>query len=328
MPDQARPDHLCGVLVVNKPRGMISKDVSRWLQKFIGKKHRLGHVGTLDPEAEGVLPLLLGKATRLQDSLLSLPKTYVCDVELGYETTTLDIEGEVIARAPVEGVTLDGLNKAAQELTGIQTQQAPLYSAVKFQGKPLYSWAREGREDEIDWEKVSRSVEVYRLKILGFENGVVRFEARCGKGTYIRVLAKDLAGKLGTLGTVTRLVRTEASGVTQDQAFTPEEIEAHLSAMGTLREPVLTPIEMVQTGLPELRVSEDHHIRQLMNGLKLTFGENGFAQDSALYNNGDSTLPDESECLLTNSSGRAFGLGSVKRHGAGNMQVSLKRSLL
>ena len=118
-----------GLLGVHKPSGIVSKDVSRWLEKRLGKL-KLGHVGTLDPLASGVLPLLFGQATRLQDFLLEIPKTYECTVELGYETDTLDSDGQIVETAPYEHVTLTQLQETAKSFVGRIKQVPPLYSAV------------------------------------------------------------------------------------------------------------------------------------------------------------------------------------------------------
>lgn len=238
-----------GGLAVHKPRGMISKDVSRFLQALIGRHHRMGHVGTLDPEAEGVLLLLLGRATRLQDHLLSLPKTYICDMQLGYETDTLDLDGRVVSREPWEHVEEDSLRHIMSDMQGKHLLQVPpLYSAVKFRGKALYSWAREGRENEIVWEGLGRTVWVDSLKFLSFKNGLLRFEVRCGKGTYIRVLARDIARSVASCGTVVRLVRTESSGLTLSQAHSPEEISDYIREHGFLAAPLLISPETLCSG--------------------------------------------------------------------------------
>ena len=134
-----------GVLPIHKPRGMTSKDVSRVLQRILGRV-KMGHVGTLDPDAEGVLPVLFGAATRVQDLLLNSPKTYFCIVFLGETTDSLDREGTVTATAPWEHVTLAAAREAATAFLGPIEQVPPAFSAVKYQGKALYTYARQENE--------------------------------------------------------------------------------------------------------------------------------------------------------------------------------------
>ena len=316
----------CGVLVVDKPVGMVSKDVSRWLAKRLGAKVKMGHAGTLDPAAEGVLPILLGKATRLQDLLLDLPKTYDCQMVLGSETDSLDSDGEVVKEMPYSHVTREGLEEASQGLTGVQQQVPPIYSAVKFKGKPLYFYARNGRSDEVDLDSLARSVEIYEFKILEFSGQLVTFRLRCSKGTYVRVAAKTLAEKLGTCGTITKLCRSESSGVSREHASSLEEIEKFLEKSGKLREPLLIPMESLDLGLDSLPVEDTRSVAKLKSGQKIWF-ENGLAavRSSKLGELiGNRT---QEKLLLLDKHGRAFGLGlgHLKPDG---LQVEMKRSLL
>ena len=316
----------CGVLVVDKPVGMISKDVSRWLSKRIGSKVKMGHAVTLDPAAEGVLPILLGKATRLQDQLLDLPKTYECDLRLGSETDSLDLDGEVVKEMPFSHVTRQALEEASQTLVGKQQQTPPIYSAVKFKGKPLYFYARNGRADEIDLDALARSVEIYEFKILEFSGQIVTFRLRCSKGTYVRVAAKTLAEKLGTCGTITRLCRSESSGVDREHAFTLEEIENFLEKSGKLREPLLIPMESLDLGLDSLPIEDSRSIARLKSGQKIWL-EDGLAavRGSKLGELiGNRT---QEKLLLLDKLGRAFGLG-VGHLKPDGLQVEMKRSLL
>ncbi|MFK7822885.1 MAG: tRNA pseudouridine(55) synthase TruB [Oligoflexales bacterium] len=320
------PQELSGLLVVNKPVGMVSKDVSRWLSKRLGSKVKMGHVGTLDPAAEGVLPILLGKATRLQDLLLDLPKTYECDVSLGSETDSLDSDGQLVKEMPYEHVTRDGLEEASQDLLGKQLQVPPIYSAVKYLGKPLYFYARNGRADEVDLDALARNIDIYEFKILEFSGQVVTFRLRCSKGTYVRVAARDLARKLGTCGTITRLCRTESSGVAIRQSFSLEEIEKFLEKNGQLREPLLIPMESLDLGLSSLPIDDLRSVAMLRSGQKVRIKDGlasvrGSELGKLIGNRSQEKL------LLLDRDGRAFGLG-LGHPKPDELQVEMKRSLL
>lgn len=318
---------LSGILIVNKPKGMISKDVSRWLTRRIGKKVKLGHVGTLDPAADGVLPLLIGKATRLQDDLLELPKSYYCEMQLGYETDTLDLDGKVITRKAYEKVDERNLHSIAESFEGLIEQVPPIYSAVKFQGKPLYSYAREGRENEVDLEKLKRQVTVYACRALSYANGLVSFEVTCSKGTYIRVLAKKFAEAMGTVGTVTRLCRTQAAGVKIEQAYSLEEIEQFLIDNKSIGEPILTPLKEVALNLPSLAVDQNQG-RKLLAGQLLTISREKVEFSDVDWKRYSTSSSGGLKTLILNESSEIFALAAIKQLSPGILQLGMKRSLL
>lgn len=211
-----------GMLAVNKPAMMISKDVSRRLKRAFGSL-KMGHVGTLDPLASGVLPILLGKATKLQDRLLELPKTYRFKIRFGLLTDTLDICGTTIEQQ--DNVSIDGerLREICTEFVGEISQIPPAYSAVKHKGKPLYHYARKGIVIPLE-EKV-RKVQIFDLRVLDGGGDWAELETTCSKGTYVRVLAKDLAARLAYHGTVIELERSLAAGVRVENAARWETIE-------------------------------------------------------------------------------------------------------
>ena len=223
----ARND-LHGVLPVYKAAGMVSRDVIRHIEKVLGRV-KMGHVGTLDPAADGVLPIVFGDATKLQDQLLGIPKSYRFRVQLGVETDSLDQDGEVTKELPVQ-THLDAVKDAVQELLGRQKQVPPIFSAVKYRGTPLYTYVREGRIDQVPMEELEREVEVYSVEFLGFDEQQrsVDLEVQCSKGTYVRVLARTLANKLGTCGHVTRLTRTAASGFKISDTVSLDEIDNNI----------------------------------------------------------------------------------------------------
>lgn len=326
MENPLHPQELSGVLVVDKPVGMISKDVSRWLTKKIGSKLKMGHAGTLDPAADGVLPILLGKATRLQDLMLDLPKTYECQMCLGYETDSLDLDGEVIKEMHLAEISKQQLEKASKSLLGSQRQVPPIYSAVKYRGKPLYSYARSGRAAEIDLESLARYVEIYEFKILEFSGQIVTFRLRCSKGTYVRVAAKALAEKLGTCGTVTKLSRMESSGLERAQAASLEEIDKFLEKTGKLRDPLLIPIEKLDLGLESLAIEDPRSVTRLLSGQKV-YLEKGLPEVRGSKIANLIGKQPQDKILLLDNYGRVFGLGARQQR-SGVLQVEMKRSLL
>ena len=231
---------LAGVIVVNKPRGVISKDVSRILERRFGKL-KLGHVGTLDPSAHGVLPLLLGKATKIQDTLLELPKTYEFSVKFGSETDTLDLDGEVVRSGGRELFIFDEINGFVSKYLGRITQIPPLYSAIKLNGRPLYEYARKGIDVSAQIDEMKRSIHIDDYRLLSVDGAVATFTVTCSKGTYVRCLARDLAADLGTYATVTEICRTAAAGFTLadavewDMIQNADQLELLVKPLATLR---------------------------------------------------------------------------------------------
>jgi len=182
-----------GLVVVDKPSGWTSHDVVARCRKIFGQK-RVGHSGTLDPGATGVLLVGLGRVTRLLRFLADLPKSYDAEVVLGVETTTLDADGEVVTTHDMSGVTVEAARAAAAQLTGDILQVPPMVSAVKVGGKRLHALARRGEEVE----RAARPVTVHRFEVeAGPEPGVLRIEVACSSGTYVRSLAADLGRALG-----------------------------------------------------------------------------------------------------------------------------------
>jgi tRNA pseudouridine55 synthase len=315
-----------GMLVINKPRGMISKDVSRRLTRILGKQ-KLGHVGTLDPNAEGVLPILFGGATRLQDFLLENPKTYQFEITFGAETDSLDPDGEVIKTAPWSHLTSEILERAVSEFVGEIVQVPPIYSAVKFNGKPLYKYARGAQAADVPLESLARKVFVHEFKFLDFVDGVGHFEVTCSKGTYIRSLVKSLAEAVGSCGTLTRLLRSAASGVTLADAVTLEDVEARVIAgLEGLRE-VLIPMSKINLGLPQWISADADTAARLRrgNGISLTprdyLGSFANPVGVGLPGSGRQGL------MLLDPAGFAVGLGDAFLDQNGRVTVSMRRGL-
>ena len=192
-----------GVLNIRKEKGYTSFDVVAKLRGILHMK-KIGHTGTLDPEAEGVLPVVLGKATKLVDLLTEKQKTYEALLHLGLETDTQDMTGTVLEEKPVE-VTEEEVRTVIRSFLGEQQQIPPMYSALKVDGKKLYELAREGKIVE----RKPRAVQFYEIEIKKIELPYVRFSVTCSKGTYIRTLCHDIGQKLGCGGCMEELLRTD-----------------------------------------------------------------------------------------------------------------------
>ena len=195
-----------GILNVYKEKGYTSHDVVAKLRGIVGQK-KIGHTGTLDPDAEGVLPVCLGRATKVCDMLTEKDKTYEAVLLLGKETDTQDISGTVLRVGETEGLTQEQVKDCVMSFVGEYDQIPPMYSALKVNGKKLYELAREGKTIE----RKSRKVEIKEIRILEMALPRVRMEVSCSKGTYIRTLCHDIGEKLGCFGCMESRLRTKVS---------------------------------------------------------------------------------------------------------------------
>ncbi|MGB3513455.1 MAG: tRNA pseudouridine(55) synthase TruB [Microcoleaceae cyanobacterium] len=214
-----------GFLNLNKPSGMTSHDCVAKVRRLLRLK-RVGHGGTLDPAATGVLPIAVGRATRLLQFLPS-QKAYHGTVRFGMITTTDDLEGEIVKSAPPTQLTLADIEAVMPRFLGKFEQVPPSYSAIQVQGKRLYDLARQGKTVEVP----TRTVEVFDIKVLDWRGGdfpEVDFAIACGAGTYIRAIARDLGSVLNTGGTLAALTRTESSGFSLKNSLTFEEVETQV----------------------------------------------------------------------------------------------------
>jgi len=212
-------DGFTGILNVNKPKGWTSHDVVARVRRLAGQK-RVGHAGTLDPMAEGVLPILLGRATRLADYIQLGRKTYIATVKLGVATDTDDAEGIVIAESPVPGLSVSSIEAVLAQFRGEISQTPPQYSALKVGGKRAYAVARRGGEVTL----APRPITIDDLRLSSWSKTELSLEVRCSKGTYIRALARDIAIALGTLGHLTTLIRTKVGPFELGDALSPDEL--------------------------------------------------------------------------------------------------------
>ena len=242
---------LSGILNINKPRGLTSHDVVDRVRELSGIR-RVGHAGTLDPIATGVLVICLGRATRLVRFIMDSPKVYRATLRLGVSTTTHDAEGEVTREAPVN-VTLEEIEEALKSFTGTIEQVPPLYSAIKVGGRRLYELAREGKEVN----PPPRTVEIYRLEVVRWDSPFLTLEVECSPGTYIRALARDLGDKLGCGAHVTELTRLRSGRFALEDAVTLEDLEG-----GKLKQFLLPP-EVAVADFPSviLEKGEEKRIR-------------------------------------------------------------------
>ena len=212
-----------GLLNVNKPASWTSRDVVDRLGYRV-RRVKVGHSGTLDPLATGVLVICLGQATRLVPYLHRLPKTYVATFQLGRRSDSDDIETEVEILPDAPQVTTDQLREVLPRFVGKITQLPPTYSAVKIKGKPAYRKARKGKPVEVP----ERDVEVHRIELLEHEGDTFKLEIECGTGTYVRSIGRDIAAACGTAAVMTSLCRTRVGNFTVETAFNPENADRRM----------------------------------------------------------------------------------------------------
>ena len=308
------------MLVVYKEPGMISKDVSRWLQHRIAPT-KMGHIGTLDPMAEGILPLLLGKATRLQDVLVDSEKEYRFEVTFGVETDTLDKDGQVLSKKEYSHVTSDALETIAEGLVGPYRQVPPIYSAVKYRGKPLYFYARSNRQDEVPLQDLAKSVDILEFEFLSYDAPRAMFRMVCSKGTYVRAIAKEIADRLETVGMVTKLMRTKSSGVTINDAKTLESIEKSLKDPQSL----IVPVEDIPLNIPQWSVTDESSVARLRLGQKVSVDQKAF--DRSIGGELGVESVGHGVMMLLDQFGGAIGLGESSPGASGRVSVSLRRGL-
>ena len=254
-----------GLIIVRKEKGYTSNDVVQILRGIL-KQKKIGHTGTLDPDAEGVLPVCLGHGTKLVEMLTAQEKEYEAVMRLGLTTDTQDISGKVTG-TDSSVVTEDMLSNAAAAFTGEYMQTPPMYSAVKIGGQKLYEIARKGKE--ID--RPARQVMIYSLELTGFAYPDASIRVCCSKGTYIRTLCHDIGQRLGCGACMTALVRTRSGRFTLDGALTLEEIKALVSD-DTIMTHILS-LEELLSEYPALKVQSETAHRMLRNGNKLLTAE-------------------------------------------------------
>lgn len=211
-----------GVLIVDKEKGMTSFDVIRQIKREKkDNKIKIGHIGTLDPMATGVLPILLGEATKLSDYLMEHDKDYVAILKLGEKRSTGDQEGDIVETADIPEFDENKIKEVLNSFIGKSEQIPPMYSALKVNGKKLYELARQG----IEVERKPRIIEITKIELISINGNEVKFKVTCSKGTYIRTLCEDIAKKLGTVGYMADLRRTRVGNFKVENAGTFIELE-------------------------------------------------------------------------------------------------------
>ncbi len=246
-----------GIIVIDKPSGWTSHDVIGKLRRLLGER-RIGHSGTLDPMATGVLPVFVGRATRAVEFLESADKEYLAGLRLGVSTDTQDITGTVLREQP-QSVTKSELEAVLPRFRGPISQLPPMYSAVKIGGKKLYELARRG----IEAERKPREITIHELSIEGIEGGDFILRAVCSKGTYVRTLCSDIGDALGCGGTLSSLRRTRAGGYTEQDAVTIEYVEK--AAEEGRAELLLKPVDSLFYAYPRFDINPEQE-KKCRNG--------------------------------------------------------------
>lgn len=208
-----------GILLINKPIDYTSRDVVNKLTRIL-KTKKIGHTGTLDPIATGVLVVCVGNTTKLCELLTSEYKEYIATIKLGIKTDTLDTTGTIIEEKDYN-VTEEQIIEVLNSFLGDSIQTTPIYSAVKVNGKKLYEYAREGIEVELP----KRNINISNIELISYKDDEIKFKTTVSKGTYIRALIDDICTKLNTVGTMSSLIRTKQGQFTLEQTFTLEDIE-------------------------------------------------------------------------------------------------------
>lgn len=256
-----------GIIIINKEKGFTSFDVVAKLRKIFNQK-KIGHTGTLDPDATGVLPVCLGKATKVCDLLTDKSKTYVCTLKLGITTDTEDLSGQILSDHTKEASLLseEEVRSAILSFLGSSSQVPPMYSALKINGKKLYELAREGKVIE----RKARPITISEIKITSsYRDCEISFEVSCSKGTYIRSLCRDIGERLRVGGAMKELTRVRVATFTLDQALTLSEVEAAIEN-GRISSYIFEPDSLFP--YPKLQVREEA-MRFLSNGNALTISE-------------------------------------------------------
>ena len=209
-----------GILLINKPKDYTSHDIVAIVKKI--SKEKVGHTGTLDPNATGVLPFLIGKATGISNYLIKKEKKYIAPLKLGIKTDTADAEGKIISEKEEKDLNIEKVKKVLEEIIGKHEQIPPMYSAIKIKGKKLYEYARMGKSVAVE----PRKIEIYNTKLIDFdkkENEIV-FKIECSKGTYIRTVCEEIAEKLDTVGFMKELERIKVGKFSIDQTVGIDDI--------------------------------------------------------------------------------------------------------
>lgn len=256
-----------GIIIINKTKGCTSHDIVYKIKKMLNEK--VGHTGTLDPMAEGVLPILVGKGTQASKYLINHDKKYIVELQLGTKTDTADSEGKIVEQQPInkEIITIENIEKILQTFIGKQEQIPPIYSAIKINGKKLYEYARKGQEVELK----PRQIEIYNIKLINYsiEEKQIKFEVFCGKGTYIRSLCEDIATKFETVGYMKSLKRIQVGDFKIEDSITIEELNDIVQKNELENTKTIITLEKLFEKLPSIKL-ENRKLELFLNGVMLT----------------------------------------------------------
>jgi tRNA pseudouridine55 synthase len=247
---------ISGLLLIDKPLGFSSNQALSKI-KWIFSAKKAGHTGTLDPLATGLLPICFGEATKFSSHLLNSEKTYEASIKLGWKSSTGDAEGK-LTESKIISLSLDKLQKELKSFIGLSKQTPPMFSALKYNGQPLYKLAREG----VKIERQEREINILELILLNYSKNIIKIEVTCSKGTYIRSLAEDIANKLGMDGYLTELRRTKIGKLNINEAFSIENISTLSSDK---RKSCIKPTEVLVDRYPKLSLL-DSEVDFIKNG--------------------------------------------------------------
>ena len=277
-----------GIIIINKQKNVTSHDIVHKAKKILNEK--VGHTGTLDPNATGVLPLLIGKGTEISKYIINHDKIYEAELQLGEKRDTADIEGKIIENKLVDENELqyENVKKVLKNLIGKQEQIPPIYSAIKVKGKKLYEYARSGENVEIK----PRTIEIYNMELIEIDrkNKIIRFRVNCSKGTYIRTLCEDLAEKLNTVGYMKNLRRIQVGEFNIENSISLEQLENK-----EIFQKNFITIEKYFEENPKIKLNE-YKMKLFLNGVQLTYN-----LDDNIYK-------------IYNTNNEFIGIGTVKNN--------------
>lgn len=278
-----------GIIVINKPKEYTSHDVVAKVKKILNIK-KVGHTGTLDPNATGVLPLLLNTGTKLSKYLIEHDKEYEVTLELGIKTDTADIEGNVIKKEEVNWKKLNDIEETLNTFLGEQTQIPPIYSAIKVNGKKMYEYARSGQNINIE----PRNIQIYEIELqkIDKQKNEINFRVHCSKGTYIRSLCEDIAQRLGTIGYMKELTRTKVGNFTINEAVKIEEIENNKEQI--IKEKLIS-IEKFFESKESIKLNKKQ-LDKFLNGVKIRIDKQ------------------ENICRIYNENNEFIGIGTIEKN--------------
>lgn len=245
-----------GVLIINKPKGYTSHDIVNIVKKELNIT-KVGHAGTLDPNATGVLPVLIGNATKISKYLIEHDKVYIAELKLGEKSSTGDLEGEIIEKKSVPKLNEDQIKDTLKLFLGKQQQIPPMYSSIKINGKKAYEYARKGLKVEME----PREIEIMNISLIKFQDNIITFKVKCSKGTYIRVLCEDIAKSLGTVGLMKELCRIKVNEFDIKNSVTLDDIKN-----GNVQ---IINIEEIFKAQPYIKLN-DRETKLFLNGVKLS----------------------------------------------------------